>query len=44
MRLTQEHFDDLELNKFEFLWPKELKLAAHILKTNEKALAWSEAE
>ena len=43
-RLTQEHFDELELNKFNFLWPEEVKLAAHVLKINEKALAWSEAE
>src|SRR6266702_774314 len=43
-RLTQEHFEALNLNKFDFLWPEEAKLAAHILKVNEKALAWSEAE
>jgi hypothetical protein len=43
-RLTQERFDALELNKSGFLWPEEAKLAAYILKVNEKALAWTEAE
>ena len=43
-RLTKERFNKLELNKFNFLWPEEVKLAAHVLKINEKALAWSEAE
>src|SRR6266702_8927969 len=42
--LTQERFDALDLNRFDFLWPKEMKLTAHVLKVNEKALAWSEAE
>jgi hypothetical protein len=36
--------DNLELNKYDFLWPNELKLAQHILKLNKKALAWTEAE
>jgi hypothetical protein len=44
LRLMQECLDDLELNKYDFLWPDELKLAQHILKLNEKALAWTEAE
>jgi hypothetical protein len=43
-RLTQDRFDGLELNASGFLWPEEVKLAAHILKVNEKALAWTEAE
>ena len=43
-RLTQEHYDALDLNKFDFLWPEEVKLAAHVLKVNEMALAWTEAE
>ena len=43
-RLTQERFDALDLNPFSFLWPEEVKLAAHILKVNEKALAWTEVE
>jgi hypothetical protein len=40
----QEHLDNLKLNNFNFLWPEEIKLAAHILKFNEKALTWTEAE
>ncbi len=42
--LTQECLNDLNLNCFNFLWPKELKLAQHVLKLNEKALAWTEDE
>ena len=42
--LTQDHFEALELNKYKFLWPEELKLVAHVLKTNETALAWKEVE
>ena len=42
--LTQEHYNTLELNKSGFLWPEEVKLAAHILKLNENALAWTKAE
>ena len=43
-RLTQERLDDLGLNRDDFLWPEELKLVHHILKLNERALAWTEAE
>ena len=43
-RLTQERLDALDINKYNFLWPEEVKLAQHILKTNEHALAWAEAE
>ena len=43
-RLTQDRLDALELDKSNFLWPEEAKLAAHILKVNEMALAWTEAE
>jgi len=43
-RLTQEHYDALDLNKYGFLWPKEVKLMVHVLKINEKALAWTEAK
>ena len=42
--LTQDRYDALELNKSGFLWPEEVKLAAHILKLNENVLAWTEAE
>ena len=44
IRLTQERLDDLKLNKYDFLWPNEVKLTQHILQINEKALAWTEAE
>ena len=44
MRLTQDRYKALELNKSGFLWPEEVKLAAHVLKINEKALAWTEAK
>ena len=43
-RLTQERFDSLDLTKSNFLWPEEIKLAAHVLKVNEAALAWTEVE
>jgi hypothetical protein len=42
--LTQECLDNLKLNPNNFLWPEEVKLAQHILKLNERALAWTEAE
>jgi hypothetical protein len=42
--LTQEHYDTLDLNKLDFPWPEEAKPAAHVLKVNEKALAWTEDE
>ena len=40
----QECLDKLNLNSDGFLWPEELKLVTHILKVNELALAWTEAE
>ena len=43
-RLMQERLDKLNLNSDGFLWPEELKLVHHILKLNERALAWTEAE
>ena len=43
-RLSQERLDDLQLNRYDFLWPEELKLLHHILKLNELGLAWTEAE
>ena len=42
--LTQERLDKLNLNTNNFLWPEELKLVQHVLKLNELALAWTEAE
>ena len=43
-RLTQERLNNLKLDRFDFLWPEELKLAQHVLKVNEKALAWADIE
>ena len=43
-RLTQERLDSININRYDFLWPEEVKLAQHILKVNEHALAWTEAE
>ena len=42
--LMQEHLEAMNINKYGFLWPEEERLAQHILKTNEQALAWTEAE
>ena len=42
--LTQERLDALNINRYAFLWPEEEKLAQHVLKVNEQALAWTEAE
>ena len=43
-RLTQERLDELKLNSDGFLWPEELKLVIYVLKVNERAMAWTEAE
>ena len=43
-RLTQECLDNLKLDHSNFLWPEELKLAQHVLKLNENALAWTDIE
>ena len=42
--LMQERLDNLQLNRFDFLWQEELKLLHHVLKLNESGLAWEEAE
>jgi hypothetical protein len=34
----------LELNRFDFLWPEELKLLQYVLQLNELGLAWTEEE
>jgi hypothetical protein len=34
----------MDLNKFDFLWPEEVKLFKHILKLNEGAIAFDETE
>ena len=31
-------------NKYNFLWPEEVKLVQHILKIDEHAFAWTKAE
>jgi hypothetical protein len=43
-RLTQERLDALNLNRYEFLWPEEIKLLQHVLKISELGLAWTEDE
>ena len=43
-KLTQERIDSLNLNPDGFLWPEEMKLFLHILKLNEKALAFSDED
>ena len=43
-RLTQERLADLDLNRYNFLWPEEVKLLTHVLRVNELGLAWTEAE
>ena len=42
--LTVECLEALELNRFDFLWPEELKLLQHILILNETGLAWTDEE
>jgi len=42
--LTEERLEALELNKFDFLWPEELKLLQHILLLNETRLVWTDKE
>jgi len=43
-RLTHERMTDLGILDNTFLWPDERKLAAHVLRINELALAWDESE
>jgi hypothetical protein len=43
-RLTQERLEALNINRFGFLWPEEVRFLTHILKTHEKVLAWEETE
>ncbi|OAX31666.1 hypothetical protein K503DRAFT_671156, partial [Rhizopogon vinicolor AM-OR11-026] len=42
--LTIEHLNDLGIPNNAFLWPEERKLAAHVLKNNEMALAWDKSK
>jgi len=34
----------MKINRYDFLWPDEERLAQHVLKINEGALAWTEAK
>jgi transposase InsO family protein len=43
-RLTQERWDALKIGKDGFLWPEEVNLAAHVLASNDHALAWEDSE
>lgn len=44
LRLTRERLESLDLAQRGFLWPEEQRLFAHILRTNEHALAFDESE
>ncbi|KZO92159.1 hypothetical protein CALVIDRAFT_487994, partial [Calocera viscosa TUFC12733] len=44
LRLTQERYDALDLNKHGFLWPEELKLVSWIIQQHEMVFAWDESE
>ncbi len=43
-QLTWERLDNLNLNRYGFLLPKELKLLQYILQINELRLAWTKAK
>ena len=43
-RYTQERYEKMKLNPTGFLWPEEEKLGHHLIKTQERAFAWTEAE
>lgn len=43
-KLTQERIDKLEINKGGFMWPEEEKLFLHILKLNEKCIAFEDQD
>ncbi|KAI0069678.1 hypothetical protein K474DRAFT_1610096, partial [Panus rudis PR-1116 ss-1] len=43
-KLTPERVQKLSINSEGFLWPEEEKLFLHILKLNERTLAFSEAD
>ena len=42
--LTQERYEELDINRYGFLLPEEVNLAAHVLKLNKMALAWTKAK
>lgn len=39
-----ERIEGMNLNKYDFLWPEEVKLFKHVLKLNEAAIAFDESE
>lgn len=41
-RLTEERLEEMNINPDGFLWPEEEKLFQHILRVNEKTLAFEE--
>ncbi|TBU51351.1 hypothetical protein BD310DRAFT_953310 [Dichomitus squalens] len=43
-KLTQERIDKININKDGFLWPEEEKLFLHILKLNEKCIAFEDKD
>ncbi|EIN03401.1 hypothetical protein PUNSTDRAFT_78219, partial [Punctularia strigosozonata HHB-11173 SS5] len=43
-KLTKERIEIMKINIDKFLWPEEEKLFLHIIKLNEKALAFEDAE
>ena len=43
-RLTMERIKEININPDGFLWPEEEKLFLHILRLNEKALAFEEKD
>ena len=44
VKLTQEHINKLNINKDGFLWSEEEKLFLHILKLNEKCIAFEDRD
>ena len=44
LRYTQERFESNDVNPDGFLWPDEVRLAHHVIKVQEDALAWTEQE
>jgi len=43
-KLSDERMDAFKVFSNKFLWEEEKKLAAAVLKINEKGLAWEEAD
>lgn len=43
-KLTAERIISLDLNRYGFLWPEEVKLFQEVLRLNERALAFDESE